>query len=60
MPSKKKVETFKRIAVTFTQKQIELIDQLVESGELGGSRAEVIKQIIMFYLKDNDKKSIFP
>lgn len=55
MPKKQNSMTFQRVAVTFTPKQIEFIDDLVKSGELGGSRAEVIKQAFLFYLRDRGK-----
>lgn len=45
----------KKIGISFTVKQIELIDNLVASGALGSNRSEVIKQIVMFYLKEKEK-----
>jgi len=49
----------KKIGIVFTLKQIEHIDKLVANGDLGGNRAEIIKQIVMFYLKDNNDISDF-
>lgn len=57
MPKKKSQKTPRRIAVTFTEGQLELIDQLVEVNVLGGNRADVINQIVMDYLKDTGKRS---
>lgn len=51
--------TTKKIGISFTVKQINLIDRLVDSGELGGNRAEVIKTIVMFYLKEKDNHTVF-
>lgn len=51
--------TTRKIGISFTNKQIELIDRLVNSGELGGSRAEAIKTIVMFYLKEKDNHTNF-
>lgn len=48
-----------KIGISFTNKQIDLIDVLVNSGELGGNRAEVIKTIVMFYLKEKDNHTVF-
>jgi Arc/MetJ-type ribon-helix-helix transcriptional regulator len=45
----------KKIGVLFTTKQVDFIDRLVVSGELGGNRSEVIKQIILFHLKEKFK-----
>lgn len=49
----------KKIGIVFTFKQIEHIDKLVKSGDLGGNRAEVVKQIVMFYLKEKDEITDF-
>ncbi len=49
----------KKIGIVFTLKQIEHIDKLVKSGDLGGNRAEIIKQIVMFYLKEKEEISEF-
>lgn len=48
-----------KIGISFTVKQIDLIDGLVKSGELGGSRAEAIKTIVLFYLKEKTNKTVF-
>ena len=45
----------KRVNLTFTKQQLNLIDEIVVSGNLGRTRAEVIKEMVMFYLKDNNK-----
>jgi hypothetical protein len=45
-----------KIGVVFTKVQVEFIDKIVNKGELGGSRAEVLKQIVMFYLRDWERK----
>lgn len=45
----------KKIGISFTVKQIEFIDNIVASGALGSNRSDVLKQIIMFYLKDRAK-----
>jgi hypothetical protein len=47
------------IKATFTRRQIELIDALVNSGELGQSRAEVINKITILFLNEKSKKPIF-
>jgi hypothetical protein len=49
----------KKIGIVFTLKQIGHIDKLVKNGDLGGNRAEIIKQIVMFYLKEKDDISNF-
>ncbi len=46
----------KRIQVTFTTKQIELIDKLCSVGRLGNLRADVIKQIVLLYMHEEEKK----
>jgi len=49
----------KKIGIVFTLRQIEHIDKLVANGDLGGNRAEIIKQIVMFYLKEKGNISDF-
>ncbi len=59
MTKQKTQSSTHKIGISFTNKQIDLIDVLVNSGELGGSRAEVIKTIVMFYLKEKDNHTVF-
>ena len=57
MPPKKFKIPSMKIGVVFTKTQVDIIDSLVNRGELGSSRAEVVKQIVMFYLRDWEKKT---
>jgi len=59
MPHKKPPSI--KIGVNFTKGQIGMIDAFVSKDKLGASRAEVIKQIVLFYIydKDKEKESIF-
>lgn len=50
----------RKIGVMFTEKQVKLIDELVTDGSLGGNRSEVIKQIVLFHIRDKEKKTAFP
>ncbi|MCE2507147.1 MAG: hypothetical protein J4F36_11930 [Nitrosopumilaceae archaeon] len=43
-----------KTALVLTVKQLEIIDGLVSSGSIGGNRAEVIRYIILDYLKTRD------
>jgi len=50
---KSKVSDSKRVCVNFTIGQINLLDKLIEqNGELGGNKAEVVKQIVLKYLTE--------
>jgi len=51
---KNKDKTIK-ITSIFTEKQIELIDREVLKGTLGSTRAEIVRQIVLFYLKEHQQ-----
>lgn len=56
MPEKKSdLSKTERVGVTFTKKQIELLDEIVVSGNIGSNKPEVIKWIVMDYLRQHDK-----
>jgi len=44
-----------KITSVFTEKQIELIDREVLKGILGSTRAEIVRQIVLFYLKEHQQ-----
>lgn len=46
----------KKIQVTFTTKQVELIDKLCAIGRLGNQRADVVKQAMLLYIHEEEKK----
>ena len=54
MRRKNKDKTVK-ITSVFTEKQIELIDREVLKGILGSTRAEIVRQIVLFYLKEHQQ-----
>jgi len=51
---KNKDKTIK-ITSIFTEKQIEMIDREVFKGTLGSTRAEIVRQIVLFYLKEHQR-----
>ncbi len=56
MPEKKSdLSKTERVGVTFTRKQIELLDEIVVGGNIGSNKPEVIKWIVMEYLRQHDK-----
>lgn len=54
MPPKSKEKTPK-VQVTLTPAQLNMLDDLVKEGVLGGNRAEVMKQLFLNHM--HDKKS---
>jgi hypothetical protein len=46
----------KKIQVTFTVQQVDMIDKVKAAGRLGHQRADVIKQIVLLYLNEEEKK----
>ena len=54
----KKTQTLDyRVGVSFTKKEIEILDTVVESGHLGNSRAEGIRFMFRKHVEDNYLKS---
>jgi hypothetical protein len=45
-----------RVSLTFTKKQIEHIDELVDSGELGSNRGSVLQSLSMEFVRDWRRK----
>lgn len=51
-----KTTNTKKVQVTFTTKQVELIDKLCSQGRLGNLRADVVKQIVLLYIHEEEKR----
>lgn len=43
----------KKLSVSFTNRQIDEIELIVKSGEWGSTMSEVIREIVLFYLRKN-------
>ncbi|MFA4819384.1 MAG: hypothetical protein WC613_00320 [Candidatus Aenigmatarchaeota archaeon] len=56
MPKEITGKSTKKVQVTFTIKQVDLIDKLCNIGRLGNKRADVIKQIVLLYIHEEEKK----